>query len=78
MCVIVQVVLALEGGYNLPSISDASEACVRALTGEDLPPISEHELARPPCQSALETLQNVIAVQVRLSHFVFLEDFGYD
>lgn len=58
-----KVVLALEGGYNLPSISDASEACVRALTGEDLPPISEHELARPPCQSALETLQNVIAVQ---------------
>ncbi|MPC22842.1 Histone deacetylase 4 [Portunus trituberculatus] len=58
-----KVVLALEGGYNLTSISDASEACVRALTGEELPPISEHELARPPCQSALETLQNVIAVQ---------------
>lgn len=58
-----KVVLALEGGYNLTSISDASEACVRALTGEDPPPISEHELTRPPCQSALETLQNVIAVQ---------------
>ncbi|XP_050714789.1 histone deacetylase 4-like isoform X9 [Eriocheir sinensis] len=58
-----KVVLALEGGYDLTSISDASEACVRALTGEDPPPISEHELTRPPCQNALKTLQNVIAVQ---------------
>lgn len=59
-----QVVLALEGGYDLTSISDASEACVRALTGEDPPPISEHELTRPPNPNALKTLQNVIAVQV--------------
>ncbi|KAG0727417.1 Histone deacetylase 4 [Chionoecetes opilio] len=58
-----KVVLALEGGYNLTSISDAAEACVRALTGEDVLPIPEVELTRPPCQSALETLQNVITVQ---------------
>ena len=68
--VVLQVVMALEGGYNLTSISDAAEACVRALTGEDPPPISEHELTRPPCQSALETLQNVIAVQVRLPYHI--------
>ncbi|KAK4328764.1 hypothetical protein Pmani_000854 [Petrolisthes manimaculis] len=58
-----KVVLALEGGYNLTSICDATEACVRALTGDDLPPLLEHEAARPPCQNACDTLQNVISVQ---------------
>ena len=28
------VVLALEGGYSLPSLCDGAEACVRALLGE--------------------------------------------
>lgn len=37
---------------------------MRALTGDDLPPLLEHEAARPPCQNALDTLENVIAVQV--------------
>ncbi|XP_069940162.1 histone deacetylase 9 isoform X4 [Cherax quadricarinatus] len=59
-----KVVLALEGGYNLASICDATEACVRTLTSDDPPPLSEHEMTRPPCQNAVETLQNVIAVQV--------------
>ncbi|KAG7174703.1 histone deacetylase 4-like, partial [Homarus americanus] len=58
-----KVVLALEGGYNLASICDATEACVRTLTSDDPPPLSEHEMTRPPCQNAIETLQNVIAVQ---------------
>ncbi|XP_066967784.1 histone deacetylase 4 isoform X18 [Macrobrachium rosenbergii] len=58
-----KVVLALEGGYNLTSICDATEACVRTLTSDEAPPISESEMSRPPCQSAVDTLQNVIAVQ---------------
>ncbi|XP_069990018.1 histone deacetylase 4 isoform X12 [Penaeus vannamei] len=58
-----KVVLALEGGYDLASICDATEACVRTLTGDDPPPLSQHEMTRPPCQNAIETLQNVIAVQ---------------
>nr|XP_045592377.1 histone deacetylase 4-like isoform X2 [Procambarus clarkii] len=58
-----KVVLALEGGYNLASICDATEACVKTLTSDDPPPLSEHEMTRPPCQNAVETLQNVIAVQ---------------
>jgi len=28
------VVMALEGGYSLPSLCDAAEACVKALVGE--------------------------------------------
>lgn len=31
-----KVVLALEGGYDISSICDASEACVRALLGEEV------------------------------------------
>ncbi|KAK7024265.1 Histone deacetylase 7 [Halocaridina rubra] len=58
-----KVVLALEGGYNLTSICDATEACMRVLTSDEAPPISEKELTRPPCQNAVDTLQNVIAVQ---------------
>ncbi|XP_071518120.1 histone deacetylase 4 isoform X5 [Panulirus ornatus] len=58
-----KVVLALEGGYNLASICDATEACVRTLTSDEPPPLSEHEMTRPPCQNAIETLQNVIGVQ---------------
>lgn len=28
------VVMALEGGYSLPSLCDAAESCVKALLGE--------------------------------------------
>lgn len=30
------VVMALEGGYSLPSLCDAAEACVKALLGESV------------------------------------------
>ncbi|RXG51952.1 Histone deacetylase 4 [Armadillidium vulgare] len=60
-----KVVLVLEGGYEVDAICDASDACVRALLGDEATPvISEHEAARRPCRNAIETLQNVIAYQV--------------
>ena len=31
-----KVVLTLEGGYDITSICDATEACVRALLGEEV------------------------------------------
>ena len=31
-----KLVLSLEGGYHLPSISDCTEICVRALLGEQV------------------------------------------
>lgn len=72
-----QVVLALEGGYDLAAICDSAQECVRALLGDDIAPISEHELQRPPCISAIETLQKTIAIQMthwpcvkRLAHTV--------
>jgi histone deacetylase 4/5 len=30
-----RVVLALEGGYNLPAICDSAEMCARALVGDE-------------------------------------------
>lgn len=72
-----KVILALEGGYDLPAICDSAQECIRALLGDDLAPISGTELSRPPCQSAIETLQKTIAIQMthwscvkRLAHTV--------
>lgn len=74
-----KVVLALEGGYDLEAICDSAQECVKALLGEELTPIEESELSRPPCQSAIETLQKTIAIQMthwpcvkRLAHTVGL------
>uniref|UniRef100_A0A182QKF3 Histone deacetylase n=1 Tax=Anopheles farauti TaxID=69004 RepID=A0A182QKF3_9DIPT len=74
-----KIVLALEGGYDLPAICDSAEECVRALLGEGTSAIAPSELARPPCQAAIETLQKTIAIQVshwpcvkRLAHTVSL------
>ena len=57
------MVLALEGGYDLPAICDAAQECVKALLGQDLAPIDESELCRSPCPSAVDTLQKTIAIQ---------------
>lgn len=60
-----KVVLALEGGYHIPSVCDASEQCVRALLDDSgRAPVAEEELSRVPCPSAVLTLQTTIAVQI--------------
>uniref|UniRef100_A0A8D8W924 Histone deacetylase n=1 Tax=Cacopsylla melanoneura TaxID=428564 RepID=A0A8D8W924_9HEMI len=66
-----KVVLALEGGYDLPSMCDSAEACVRALLGDSPPPLSQEELIRSPCAKAVETLQKTIAIQI--SHWPVLK-----
>lgn len=59
-----KMVLTLEGGYDLTSICDSAEECVRVLLGDVPSSISEEELARVPCQNAIYTLQKVIAIQM--------------
>ncbi len=73
------MVLALEGGYDLAAICDSAQECVRALLGDEIASISDHEIQRPPCISAIETLQKTIAIQMthwpclkRLAHTVAL------
>lgn len=56
--------MALEGGYDLPAICDSVQECVRALLGDELTPITDRELSRPPCSNAIETLQKTIAIQM--------------
>jgi len=59
-----KVILALEGGYDLPAICDSAQECVRALLGDDTAPIADTELSRLPCENAIETLQKTMAIQV--------------
>ncbi|CAJ0609452.1 unnamed protein product [Cylicocyclus nassatus] len=59
-----RVVLALEGGYDLASISDAAEQCVKVLCGDDdkAGVLTNEALEGLPCLSAQETIQKVIAI----------------
>lgn len=72
-----KVVLALEGGYDLPAICDSAQECVRALLCDEPAPIADSELSRQPCENAIDTLQKTIAIQThywpclkRLTHTV--------
>ncbi|XP_040889165.1 histone deacetylase 7-like isoform X2 [Toxotes jaculatrix] len=58
-----RVVLALEGGHDLKAICDASEACVSALLGMEVEPLSQSILDQRPCENAIQSLQKVIQVQ---------------
>lgn len=72
----VQVVLSLEGGYDLPAICDSAEECVRALLGDDPRPLSQEELHRTPNQNAIDTLQKTIAIQV-IIELIINVDLGF-
>ncbi|XP_038608206.1 histone deacetylase 7 isoform X2 [Tachyglossus aculeatus] len=56
------VVLALEGGHDLTAICDASEACVAALLGSTVDPVSEETWRQAPNANATHALQAVIRV----------------
>ncbi|XP_014675838.1 PREDICTED: histone deacetylase 4-like [Priapulus caudatus] len=58
-----RVVIVLEGGYNLPTICDAAEECVRVLLGDAPSPLREGELTRPPNNSCQEALAAAMTVQ---------------
>ena len=55
-----KVVVALEGGYNLASISDCMYECGRALRGDPLPPLNLDAELRP---DVVDTLREVLEVQ---------------
>ncbi|XP_041836976.1 histone deacetylase 7-like [Melanotaenia boesemani] len=58
-----RVVLALEGGHDLKAICDASEACVSALLGMEVEPLSQSVLDQKPCENAVRSLHKVLQVQ---------------
>lgn len=55
-----RVVVALEGGYNLSSISDSAYMCARALRGDPLP---SPDLSAPLRDEVVDTLREVLEVQ---------------
>eukprot|EP00092_Neocalanus_flemingeri_P108662 GFUD01139558.1.p1 GENE.GFUD01139558.1~~GFUD01139558.1.p1 ORF type:complete len:246 (-),score=93.81 GFUD01139558.1:291-1004(-) len=57
-----RVVVALEGGYNLSSISDCATQCARALLGDPLPALLVDQ-DRAIRDSALQTVRDVIREQ---------------
>ncbi|OWK16826.1 HDAC7 [Cervus elaphus hippelaphus] len=61
------VVLALEGGHDLTAICDASEACVSALLGNKVDPLSEEGWKQKPNLNAIRSLEAVIRVHTSCS-----------
>ncbi|PNF26146.1 hypothetical protein B7P43_G04459 [Cryptotermes secundus] len=57
-----RVILSLEGGYNVTSISHAMPMCTKALLGDPLPSLAPHHVA---CPSAVTSIKNVIRTQAR-------------
>uniref|UniRef100_A0A1B0FAE5 Protein deacetylase HDAC6 n=1 Tax=Glossina morsitans morsitans TaxID=37546 RepID=A0A1B0FAE5_GLOMM len=64
-----RVVICLEGGYNVNSISYAMTMCTKSLLGDPIPPVQFNgSVSRPPTVayiSCLETLQKCISIQQR-------------
>ncbi|XP_065053795.1 histone deacetylase 4-like isoform X2 [Rhopilema esculentum] len=58
-----RVVLSLEGGYNLSSLCDSAEGCMRALLGEEIPEMREESLVTRPNPNAVKSLERVVDVQ---------------
>ncbi|XP_072029042.1 histone deacetylase 4-like isoform X3 [Amphiura filiformis] len=58
-----RVVLALEGGYDLPAICDGAEVCAQVLLGDEGPPITKKALTDTPNENAIECLQQTIRIQ---------------
>ncbi|XP_015102762.1 histone deacetylase 6 isoform X5 [Vicugna pacos] len=56
------IILILEGGYNLTSISESMAACTRSLLGDPLPMLT---LLRPPLSGALASIAETIQVHRR-------------
>lgn len=55
-----RVILCLEGGYNVNSISYAMAACTKALLGDPLPVLQTNRRLSSSC---VETIQNVMSTQ---------------
>ncbi|RZF39849.1 hypothetical protein LSTR_LSTR000497 [Laodelphax striatellus] len=55
-----RVILALEGGYNITSISYSMTACAKALLGDPLPALEANVVA---CPSAITSIKQVIQIQ---------------
>nr|QDF21426.1 histone deacetylase 4 isoform X7 [Brachionus koreanus] len=58
-----KLVLALEGGYDLQSLCDSSEMCLRALMNKQIPAFSKSVLDTLPDQNAVNDMLEAIQIQ---------------
>ncbi|KAM6151515.1 histone deacetylase 6-like [Rhynchocyon petersi] len=65
-----RIILILEGGYNLTSISDSMAACTRILLGDPPPLLGP---LRPPLSGALASISETIHVHRRYWHSLRIE-----
>ncbi|XP_014474298.1 PREDICTED: histone deacetylase 6 isoform X1 [Dinoponera quadriceps] len=65
-----RIILSLEGGYNINSISHAMTMCTKALLGDPLPML---EPGQVPCTSAINSINNVLKI-----HKKFWPNLQYD
>lgn len=75
-----RIILCLEGGYNVNSISHAMAMCTKALLGDPLPMLQSHN--KKPNTSCIETIQKVLEIQGKywnsLKFNKKLPDFSHD
>ncbi|KAI4493221.1 hypothetical protein M0802_009509 [Mischocyttarus mexicanus] len=55
-----RVILSLEGGYNINSISHSMAICTKTLLGDPLPLLDASLI---PCSSAINSINNVLRIQ---------------
>nr|XP_050853987.1 histone deacetylase 6 isoform X1 [Vespula vulgaris] len=55
-----RIILSLEGGYNINSISHSMAICTKALLGDPLPLL---DASLVPCSSAIHSINNVLKTQ---------------
>ncbi|XP_076621765.1 histone deacetylase 6 isoform X1 [Colletes latitarsis] len=55
-----RIILSLEGGYNINSISHAMTICTKTLLGDPLPMLESNQI---PCASAVNSINNVLKTQ---------------
>lgn len=53
--------------YELTSICDSAQACVSALLGDPIAPVSSEEASLAPVPVAVDLLNRVIAIHCKLS-----------
>ncbi|XP_055523218.1 histone deacetylase 6 isoform X2 [Wyeomyia smithii] len=58
-----RVVVCLEGGYNVNSISYAMSLCTKALLGDPLPMLQTSSRYNGPNSACVDTIRNVLSVQ---------------
>ena len=65
----------IKNRYELTAICDSAQACISALLGDQIAPVSEEEITRKPAPIAVNLLNRVIQIQCKWSKFFRLSKY---